>query len=686
MSDDLLIFSLGLWSLRDELAVLTGLTPRLAPLGRKDCRAVAGWGHKLTARRARRFAAKIGKPYIAFEDGFLRSIRPGPATKPLSLVMDWSGIYYDAREPSDLEGMLASGEFTPQEIDTGNELMAALRRHRLSKYNDARLSSRMPLFTGKASTRVLVIDQTYGDASIQGGLANAGTFTEMLAAARAENPDADLAVKLHPETLSGGKRGYLRQEAERLSMHIIDHPVNPWSLIDEADHVYTVSSQLGLEALIAGRKVSVFGVPFYAGWGLTDDRQSAPRRQRERSLGEVFTAAYVRYARYFDPWTRRAIDPLTALDQLCFLRDQFTRNDTMTVGYKVARWKKHPIAALLDGPGGQPVFVDTAGEAIKIAKTGRARVAAWGRIANRDAERLRAEGIPFTSIEDGFIRSAGLGAAFTPSVSFTLDDTGIYYDPSRPSDLESLLRSIELTPDLGRRAQNLRKQIIELGLTKYNLAQTDRIPEIPGDREIILVPGQVLDDEAIRLAVPSEYLAENPLEGGANLHLLRQARRMNPAAYIIYKPHPDVERLGRLGKIPRQVVSQFADIVAANLPIVALLGVAQRVETLTSLTGFEAILRGIPVRVHGQPFYAGWGLSEDLDPPRRRGRKLTLDELVAGALILYPRYYDPVSRLPCPVEIAIERIAAQRLRPRSLRDDVRELAGRLVIATRKFGR
>src|SRR4029450_9879444 len=101
-----------------------------------------------------------------------RVILPGRATNPLSLVMDWSGIYYDAREPSDLEGMLASGEFTPQEIDTGNELMAALRRHRLSKYNDARLSSRMPLFTGKASTRVLVIDQTYGDASIQGGLAN----------------------------------------------------------------------------------------------------------------------------------------------------------------------------------------------------------------------------------------------------------------------------------------------------------------------------------------------------------------------------------------------------------------------------------------------------------------------------------------------------------------------------------
>ena len=41
---------------------------------------------------------------------------------------------------------------------------------------------------------------------------------------------------------------------------------------------------------------------------------------------------------------------------------------------------------------------------------------------------------------------------------------------------------------------------------------------------------------------------------------------------------------------------------------------------------------------YGQPFYAGWGLTHDLVPPTRRTRRLTLDELVAGALILYPTY------------------------------------------------
>ena len=45
--------------------------------------------------------------------------------------------------------------------------------------------------------------------------------------------------------------------------------------------------------------------------------------------------------------------------------------------------------------------------------------------------------------------------------------------------------------------------------------------------------------------------------------------------------------------------------------------------------------RGRRVATYGQPFYAGWGLTVDLAPPARRGRLLTLDELVAGVLLLF---------------------------------------------------
>jgi len=59
------------------------------------------------------------------------------------------------------------------------------------------------------------------------------------------------------------------------------------------------------------------------------------------------------------------------------------------------------------------------------------------------------------------------------------------------------------------------------------------------------------------------------------------------------------------------------------------------------------------------PFYAGWGLTTDLGQiPVRRSRRLAIDELVAGALLLYPRYLDPVTRLPCPPEILVRRLSS----------------------------
>ncbi|MEX5433779.1 hypothetical protein WCD93_31650, partial [Klebsiella michiganensis] len=71
------------------------------------------------------------------------------------------------------------------------------------------------------------------------------------------------------------------------------------------------------------------------------------------------------------------------------------------------------------------------------------------------------------------------------------------------------------------------------------------------------------------------------------------------------------------------------------------------VHVLTSQSGFEALLRGVPVTTYGQPFYAGWGLTEDrdLDPQvqARRSRRLTLDELVAGTLLLYPTYVSRIT-------------------------------------------
>ena len=79
----------------------------------------------------------------------------------------------------------------------------------------------------------------------------------------------------------------------------------------------------------------------------------------------------------------------------------------------------------------------------------------------------------------------------------------------------------------------------------------------------------------------------------------------------------------------------------------------------SSLAGFEALMRGKKVTVQGAPFYAGWGLTTDLgEVPTRRTRRRSLDELVAAALLLYPRYLDPATGLPCPAEVLVGRLAA----------------------------
>ena len=69
-------------------------------------------------------------------------------------------------------------------------------------------------------------------------------------------------------------------------------------------------------------------------------------------------------------------------------------------------------------------------------------------------------------------------------------------------------------------------------------------------------------------------------------------------------------------------------------------------------------MRHVPVICHGTPFYAGWGLTEDRFSCPRRTRKLTLNELVFGALITYPRYVDSNKGVFVEPEDAVDELAA----------------------------
>lgn len=279
---------------------------------------------------------------------------------------------------------------------------------------------------------------------------------------------------------------------------------------------------------------------------------------------------------------------------------------------------------------------------------------------------------PIIRLEDGFIRSVGLGADLIRPLSWVLDSRGIYYDSSRPSDLEHLLQTAEFDAPLLERAAALRKRVVAEGVTKYNLADGQWQRPDTGTR-VLLVPGQVESDAAIRFGAPGIQ---------TNMELLQEVRRANPHAWLVYKPHPDVVAGLRRSGTAEDQAGRWCNEVVREASMGDLLDQVDELHLLTSLTGFEALLRGKRVVCYGQPFYAGWGLTEDCLPIQRRTRHLTLDELVAGALILYPRYVQLSSgRLATP-EQALDDLLQWRQRHKGssglLRDIKRFFLRRIV--------
>lgn len=626
-----------------------------------DIDVVLTWGNRETGRRALAYAERHRKPVWRLEDGFFRSIHPGTQEPPLSLVLDDLGIYYDARTPSRLETLLShAGEDDPLQSDAllerAGRLLDFVRGAGLSKYNNGRS---LPIsLEASQRRRVLVVDQTEGDASIQGALAEAGSFEAMLEWVLREFSGQDILLKLHPEVVSGKKRGCVAKH-HRADPRITVLSSNPatMDLLGQVDHVVTVSSQLGFDALCAGKPATCFGAPFYAGWGLTDDRIEVPRRQRKRSLHELFAAAVILYPRYVDPVSGERCDPEFALEHLARQRTAAVANEGRTYAVGFSGWKRPFVKPFLNGPNSEVSFVRERTLTARLNGSRPDRVVTWGqRMSCATHSALLERGIPVLYMEDGFLRSNTLGSELSRPLSVVLDSRGIYYDATRPSDLEVILQSHEFS----ERERNAGRALIEAvrsrRLSKYNVQDDSPLVLPPGPRgPVHLVVGQVDDDAAITLGTG---------EVNSNAALLRTVRERNPEAFLVFKPHPDVLAGNRKGALCREVL-ELADWVESSRAIAACLDVSETVHTMTSLVGFEALLRNLKVETYGVPFYAGWGLTRDFMKCARRTRRLTLEELVFACLELYPRYYSDshgcfVSAREAIVELANARDAHGR--------------------------
>lgn len=617
-----------------------------------EVKKIAGWGRRPSFYKAQNYAQKHCIPLIALEDGFIRSIGlGGQGYQPLSLVVDELGIYFDAHQPSTLENLIEKGE---EEQNRALLAIEKIRNYQLSKYNHA---PKVELIIPLNVKQILIIDQTFGDQSIKFSGAGEHSFSQMLEQAKADHPEAKIWLKVHPDVISGKKQGHfnLDQLQHDKQIEVLAQNCNPIALLEQMDEVYVVSSHMGFEALMLGKSVHCFGVPWYAGWGLTDDR-FAPieilqgRRQVKRSLTQLFCAAYFDYARYVNPNTGQRCELEDIIELMALQKYWMQQLDGTINALGFSRWKRKFIKGYLQQSSNQVLFKWW----FPKQAVSTQHYVVWGNKKPHQRQILQQNSqAKVWRMEDGFIRSIGLGANLIRPLSLVLDDQGIYYDPSQPSRLETILNQIQLLPEQQQRAQQLRQKIVSQHLSKYNIGEAENWPDIPEAKTIVLVPGQVEDDASVKL-------------GGcgicSNLELLKAVRANMPDAWIIYKPHPDVEAGLRPGIIVRELLYKYADSVIYKLDMSLCLDKIDEIHTLSSLTGFEALLRQKKVYCYGLPFYAGWGLTEDRISCQRRQKQLTLDELVYGVLVSYPLYKLPDDDNPylATPEQVIDYIIMQR--------------------------
>ncbi|WP_300379276.1 hypothetical protein [Clostridium sp.] len=234
----------------------------------------------------------------------------------------------------------------------------------------------------------------------------------------------------------------------------------------------------------------------------------------------------------------------------------------------------------------------------------------------------------FYRVEDGFIRSKGLGLDKSIPKSLIFDNSGyLYFDSIRQSNLHMLIRNTDLSIYNLERTKGIIQTLVKYNLSKYNIINKVRNIYY---QDAILVIGQNEKDISIH-------------KSGAlfttNEALLDYVIKSNPNREIIYKPHPDTiknpkTRLSYPENLKGILVIDDLNHLFNNISCIS------EVHTISSLLGFEFLLRGIKTYCYSRTWYSGWGLTEDTYMSKDLNLKKTIEEIFYCAYILYPTYYS----------------------------------------------
>lgn len=600
---------------------------------------LVGWGLKANTQASKHKAKELGLDFLHLEDGFI-GYAGHPANKApvLSVVSDNTGIYYDARQPSQLETLIRES-VSIELLERAKQLIEKVTLHGITKYNcyanlDLPVNIQKQCFDSGEQT-ILIVDQVAGDLSVKGAMATEADFTAMVAHARINYPNAKLLLRTHPDTRFGKKKGILGK-MNLDDVKIVDQHCHPHALLMAVDIVYTVSSQMGFEGLLLGRPVHCFGMPFYAGWGLTQDQKSCSRRT-PISLEQLVAGSLIQYPKYYNPILKQRCE---VEDIVALIANQYYQKPEYDKLYLVgfSLWKRAFISKFCAHLANKLVFVKQLPKQLKANE----RVVVWGA--------KYPDLISCIRIEDGFIRSSGLGSNLCRPSSLSIDPDGIYFNNQRPSKLENLLNNELLNAEHKQRGAELISLLKKTRVSKYNVGKNVNFIKPNNNKKLILVVGQVDGDASI-------LTGSNKIQ--SNEQLLWSVRENQPDAHIIFKPHPDVVAGNRSGEISNECQQKCVDNTLVDVELATLFEHIDELHTMTSLSGFEALVQGVNVVTWGQPFYSGWGLTHDMNPPQRRSRSVDLSTLVYLTLAEYPNYIDWQTGLKATPEEIITLVARQ---------------------------
>ncbi len=611
------------------------------------------WGYK-DRPRVLSYAQKKNIPYYRMEDGFIRSVQLGTAkSTPISVCIDSQALYYDASQPSDLEDILNTYNFQADKVlmTRATNSMKRLKDLNISKYNNVSSKNVELIYGKKERKRILVIGQVEDDESIKRGCSKKMTNNDLVWLARLENPEAEIIYKPHPDVLAG-KRAM--QSNPHDVQHIAKVITEPLSLVDSLetiDHVYTITSLSGFEALLRGIKVTTIGAPFYSGWGLTDDRQKVTRRQRNLTIEEIFAAAYILYPKYMHPITKEFITVEQAIDTIKSMKDlefhtfgnEHSKSHALLAGFTedVSTCLKQIYINRFDS-----ISVIKSEQEFKAILEKGHRVSLFqpkNTVENHSMKKVALENnIPIHSIDFGFVTySASLNSDFIPlSIKPELDGE---------DQLISILNSYEFNPSQLKRAKNGLEKIVDNNITNISI-----VPVI----EATLLKSEESSSKVLVLGKQEDYTSNKEF---SNKDMIWIARMENPDAEILFKPHPyDLLNQGTKLDFSYSGLGHVAQLIDKPVNLGKLLESVKRVYTIDSEEGFEALVRKIPVITYGEPFYAGWGLTEDRGNVKDRKRKRTVEELFAAYYILVPKYFNPFTKEEISFEASLKLLSLIR--------------------------